>query len=98
MEMPWQRKLDAFQALGDTCLRMRKPGDWYVEAVSVMVKEDPKDCTVVGIYGNGATPEAAVLDHWRKLVDELPAKSHLVIERGSRRVRWNGYMWRDVTA
>ncbi len=96
MNMDWQQKLAAFQALGDTCLRMRKPSDWYVEAVSVMVKAKPDDCYVTGIYGNGTTPQAAVEDHWRVLVEELPESAHLSVRSGERRVRWNGFMWADA--
>ncbi len=94
--MTWEQKLAAFQALGDTSLRMRVPGDWYVSADSVNVKAKPDDCFVTGLYGNGATPEAAVEDHWRQLASELEPSAHLSIRSGERRVRWNGFMWADV--
>src|SRR3990167_8513124 len=93
--MTWEQKLAAFQALTEHSLRMRAPGDWYVEG-SVEVKEG---CILAGTYGNGRTPEAAVEDHWRQLVEELPREKYLVIRayRDTRRaVRWNGYMWADV--
>lgn len=94
--MTWEQKLGAFQMLADTHLRMRKTGDWYVSC-GVEVKKSPGSCMLVGTYGEGTSPESAVEDHWRKLVDELPDKAYLVIIGANRRaVRWNGYMWADI--
>lgn len=94
--MEWEDLLQALCALDrDTCLRMRKPGDWYV---SHHIEVGGDGC-LSGIYGNGASPELAVLDDWAKLVTSLRPDRFLVIDamRDTRRqVRWNGYMWEDV--
>lgn len=92
--MNWEQKLAAFKALGEAHLEMRKPGDWYV-ADSINVGGD--GC-LVGAYGNGATPQQAVEDHWQKLVVDLPLDRHLHSRHAGviRRVRWNGYMWQDI--
>lgn len=97
MTMTWEEKLAALQALGDTSLRMRKPGDWYVSPSSRDVWERGSG-VLVSVYGNGSTPQEAVEDDWRKMT-ELDANCVVVINaRGSnrRQVIWNGYMWRDV--
>lgn len=93
--MTWEQKLAAFQALGEVSLKMRAPGDWYVSS-RVEVKQGSM---LAGTYGNGPTPEAAVLDHWRQLVDELPPREYLVTDayRPNRKaVKWNGFMWQEV--
>lgn len=98
-EPTWEQKLDALAALGrDIALKMRKPGDWYVEHVGVEMKESPDAGVLIGAYGNGATPEEAVEDHWRQLaLCESPAMIVVNAYSGNRRhVRWNGYMWQDV--
>ena len=93
--MTWEEKFAALQALGDCSLRMRQPGDWYVDARGVDVKEGGM---LAGRYGNWTTPEAAVLDHWERYTTQVEAGQVVVINAmgGSRRhVRWTGYMWRD---
>ena len=95
--MTWEQQFAAAGAIGDEiALRMRKPGDWYVDHRGVHVKEG---AMLVGSYGNGATPEEAVRDHWRALT-ELKPGSYLVVSAGreARRhaYRWNGYMWSTV--
>lgn len=92
--MTWEEKLSALQALdSDASVRMRGPGNWYV-SWRPSVKQD---CFLVGEYGNGNSPQAAVEDHWNKLTN-LPADQYLVLDnyRGRRSVRWNGFMWQDV--
>lgn len=99
--MNWEQKLDAITAIShDVSLRMRSPGNWYVSASGVSVSEK---CFLVGAYGNGATPEEAVLHHWEQWAAVGPNNSehpYLVIEPlfgGPRRhVFWNGYSWRDL--
>lgn len=94
--MTWEQMFAAIQAIGEASLRMRKPGDWFVEQRSTEKKE--RGSSVIGsAYGNGATPEDAVRDHWRVLTDLKPNEI-IVIDsmRDTRRhVRWNGYMWAD---
>lgn len=70
---------------------------WYV-LQHVEIKDGPM---LSGDYGNGWTPEAAIEDHWRRLVDELPPGKYLVLHAGDpekrRAVRWNGFMWETIT-
>lgn len=93
--MNWEQKLAALQAIADTCLRMRKPGDWYVSATGRGIGGDGLNR---GNYGNGPTPQAAVEDDWRQLVEMLPYDRYIIVEsRGERRqIRWNGFMWETV--
>ena len=97
MRMNWQQKLSAVQALCGTfnvAVRMRNPGDWYVNDCTEI-----KDGSILrGEYGNGATPEQAVEDHW-DILTNLPHEQYIVVRaaREDRRaVRWNGFMWEDV--
>jgi hypothetical protein len=48
--MTWEQKLLAMQALTEVSLKMRKPGDWYVDARGRRVKAGVMSH---GIYGNG---------------------------------------------
>jgi hypothetical protein len=91
--MTWEQKLAALKALADASLRMRAPGDWYVSH-SVNVTDHP--CMSRGFYGNGTTPEEAVNDHWRQLVDELGGGHYLkVLGTPDKFYRWNGFMWAE---
>lgn len=94
--MNWEQKLFACKALDDRIsLCMRKPGDWYV-SWSVEVGGDS---VLSGEYGNGRTPEEAVINHWATVVDALPLHKCLVIGAytdNRRQVRWNGFMWIDI--
>jgi len=97
--LTWQEKAAALDALSEIRLLIRKPGDWYVHQ-NVSVGDG--SATLVGAYGNGETPEAALNDHWRALVTDLvgcgPTEKYLVVsgEKGNRRVRWNGFMWIEL--
>ena len=76
---------------------MREPGNWYVSQSGVEVQV--RRCFLASRYGNGATPEAAVLDHWEKLTSIDLANEVVVLDamRDTRRhVWWNGYRWVDV--
>jgi len=94
--MTWEEKLSALQLLCDTSLRMRKPGDWYIESqMSVIEKDHPN--LLVGRYGEGTTPKEALLDHWEQVI--LGPDVECIVVHGNtdreRRVRWNGFMWQD---
>jgi hypothetical protein len=96
--MDWQQKLAAIQAFAgshNVALRMRRPGDWYVDAGMSL----GGDGILYGTYGNGTTPEDAVRDHWQKFTVEIPADKYVVADRGDphRRGRWNGFMWELMT-
>ena len=91
--MNWEQKLEAMKSVGgDTSLRMRKPGDWYVSS-NVHIAEGSM---LVGEYGNGATPEAAVLNHW----DIYSRPDAVVVAEFAtpreKRVRWDGFRWIDL--
>lgn len=100
--MEWQQKAAALAALCELRIKFRPaewriggPEPWYVEQ-QIEVKDGSILC---GTYGNGFTPEEAILDHWQKLVTDLPRDQYLVVRayRDERRaVRWNGFMWEDV--
>lgn len=93
--MTWEQKLQALQALTDTSLRMRKPGDWYVCAVGRSVKEG---AFLKGEYGNGISPESAVEDDFKKVAELLPPEHYIVVDRNGKRLarKWNGFMWQEV--
>ncbi len=92
-EMSWQQQFAAMKSLDDdACLRMRKPGDWYVH-IHVEIST-PSILTSVG--GNGPTPESAVNDTWLQ-VSKRGTRVVLRAYRDDRRcVTWNGFMWEDV--
>lgn len=91
-ELTWEQKLQALQALGPCALRMRRPGDWYVDT-SISVKDGPMLC---GRIGSGSSPTDAVLSQWER-VTALKAGEYLVIYNPIRAaVKWNGFMWAHV--
>ena len=97
--MNWEEKLDAIQHLGETVLRMRAPGDWYVSQSGV--ESTARGSAVLrGEYGDGTSPEAAVLHHWNVLTVHDGNTSYLVLnatdETKRRHVYWNGFMWKDA--
>ena len=92
--MNWEQKLLALQALARVQLCMRSPGDWYVSTTT----EIKNGSILSGRYGNGKTPEATVVNHW-KIVTTLDPREYLVINtyrKDRRAVIWNGFMWNDV--
>lgn len=98
--MNWEQKLMALKGLAETHLEMRRPGNWYIAAHGRGVCGDGFE---VGAYGNGVTPEEAVEDDWEKIVERLPPDRHIKVSKAPygpgdiRRVRWNGFMWEDVS-
>lgn len=93
--MTWEQKLEALQVLTETALRMRKPGDWYVSAVSRYICGDG---LMRASYGQGRSPELAVEDDWRQLVEYLPSDRYIAIDtlwNRRKQYRWNGYMWKE---
>ena len=93
--MDWQQKAAALDALAEIEVRIRKAGDWYVHQ-DVWVKDG---CVMHGIYGNGETPEEAIIDHWKVLVEDVNFPRYLIARQGSDRRRavvWNGFMWADI--
>ena len=95
MSLDYLQKADALNALAEISIKTRGLKDWYVSQ-RVEIKSGN---FLAGQYGNGDTPENAILDHWEKLVTDLPSNSYLVANHGyktRRAVRWGGYMWKDV--
>jgi len=89
--MDWQEKAKALHALADLSVVPRSAGNWYVSQGT----EIGGDGFLRDYYGEGSTPQAAIVDHWRQLVDELPPASYIVVHRSGRRLhfRWSKFMW-----
>jgi len=92
--MTWEQKLQALDALTGCALRMRKPGDWYVDQ-SVEIK---RGSVLVGEYGGGATPEEAVNDHWAKLAESGERLVTRAMCNDRKEARWNGFMWEQLSS
>ena len=88
-DMSWQEKLHALNALAECNLLMRNPNDWYINQAT----EIGGDGMLVGSYGNGASPEAAVLDHWYKLTN-IPQGRYIVCRE--KHYRWDISLWREI--
>lgn len=97
--MNHEEKMFALNALAEVSVRMRKPGDWYVDQ-NVSVKDG---CVLVSAYGNGSTPEEAVNNHWEEIAIKTSSMKPIVVikytDEGSDRKHyfWNGFMWCDCT-
>jgi hypothetical protein len=93
--MTWEQKFEAINALSDTSLRMRSPGDWYIDCRG---REVGGDGFLTGMYGNGRTPEEAVNDDFEKMTTvEYPKYIRIGDGNGGHiHVRWTGFMWRTV--
>lgn len=101
----FQQKAAALRALGDMAIRLRQPqncigGDgspsWYCSISGVEVSNGRAG--LVSEYGNGSTPEAAVLDCWRALVEDVKPPRYVVLNAmgpNRRAVIWNGFMWEE---
>lgn len=94
--MNWQEKAAALDALSEITLKIRKPEDWYV-----CQRVEVKDGIIMrGEYGNGATPEEAIDDHWDRLTFDIAGTEKYLVaysqDAKRRAVRWNGFMWADV--
>ena len=94
--MNWEQKLSAFQALTDTNVEMRLPGDWFVHSRGLSISSDDS-CVLEGKYGNGRTPGEAVEQHW-DIFSSVEYPQYCVVDcDGTRQhVRWNGFMWKNV--
>ena len=93
--MDWQHKAAALNALSGISIRTRGPDDWYVSQAT----EIGGNGLLEGSYGNGADPYAAIIDHWRVLVEDLPPGRFIVTRamgEDRKQSRWNGYMWEEV--
>lgn len=83
--MAWEQMLLAIKSVCPSAhLEMREPGNWYVSA---SMEHAQGDSMLVGDYGNGPTPQDAVIDHWQQYGDGRP---FLVRDQW---LRWNGFMF-----
>lgn len=93
--MNYEQMLHALKALGETSLKMREPGNWYLSQSGVEVSSG---CMLESRYGNGKTPEEAVVDHWKRLT-ELGPREVIVLNATDyarrKAVVWNGFMWEE---
>jgi len=87
------QKMAALDAIAECSLKMRKPGDWYVDQNT----EIKRAGILHGEYGNGSTPQEAIDDHFR-LIAESGEPIVTNAYGGPRRKvhKWNGYMWERV--
>lgn len=100
--MDWQQKAEALAGLTELAIHFREkqwliggPEPWYVQQ-KIDIREG--GC-LHGAYGNGYTPQEAIENHWKRLVDDLAADQYLIVRSSTddrRAVRWNGFMWQDV--
>lgn len=98
-----QQKVTALMALsGNLQIHCRAADDWFAYQPDVHIRERGA-CVYVGTMGNGATPEAAILDYWREIVTELDPTWAIMVanyyaDEGKpdrRYVRWNDFMWAE---
>ena len=84
-----QQKAAALNALSRLKVCIRKENDWYIEQSTEIKNGD----VLIGEYGDGATPEEAIENHWEKLAES--GKIIVTDAYGDGRIerRWNGYMW-----
>lgn len=91
--MDYEQKLHALNALGECKILMRKPGDWYVSQGTEVKNKGMLE----GRFGNGASPEEAIENHWSELTELVHGEYIVIHPRGERKaVKWNGFMWEDV--
>lgn len=87
----WEDRFAALQVLGEASVRMRKPGDWYVDQrVGVS-----NGAIVRSSYGNGATPQEAVEDHWL-IYSAVGGNEWIASGSGDDRINavWDGDAWK----
>jgi hypothetical protein len=93
-KLTWEERFEAMQSLGDCSLRMRKPGDWYMNLRGVNIR---KDSMLSAVCGDGNDPITAILSTWRALT-ELKAREYITVDSMGKEFnyRWNGYMWKEM--
>ena len=94
MQMTWEEKFAAINAIEEASLIMRKPGDWLVS----QHVEIGGDGVLRGDYGNGRSPEEAVERHWDILTQVKPP-SYVVtnaMRPNRKHWRWEGFMWKEI--
>lgn len=86
--MTWEQKIQALMAITDVSLRMRRPGDWYVDANFLRIVGDGMETSTT--VSDQQTPEDAVHAYWLA-VTALASNLRLRSPKGE--FRWNGFMW-----
>ena len=98
--MTFEEKFAAMKALAgfDTALHMRSMGEWYCLLPGVEIGGDG---ILQSVGADGPSPEQAIRNTWEQITTLLPVTQYLVIrvyQTDRRQLRWNGFMWEDVTA
>lgn len=94
--MSWEQKLEAMIRLcgaRNVSLRMREPGDWYVEVEGRYIGGNG---ILQGACGNGSTPQQAVEDDWKKYVIDI-GDDFYIVAPNKLAYRWNGFMWKNLS-
>lgn len=91
--LTWEQKMAACKALAENIsLRMRKPGDWYVDHRGVEITDG-----VIASSGcvGATTPEGAVEQHWDFLTTLQEGERVVVngLSEDRREYRWDDFMW-----
>lgn len=95
IDLTYEQKLAAMNALRSCSVHMREPHSWYVSQPGVEIKNGS---VLQNVSGNGDSPGAAIEDHWEQLI-VVPAPRVIVLDamRETRKyVRWNGFMWVEI--
>lgn len=91
--MTTDQMMQACQAIGDISLRMRAPGNWYVDHRGV---ERVEGSLLSGGLVSADNPQHAIGQHWAWLTDDKYPVIRIWNYGTVRRVKWNGFMWEDV--
>lgn len=91
----WEQKFQVMQSLCSHSLKMRGPGDWYVESTGIEIKDGP---ILESSYGNGKTPQEAIENHYEIYTSVKLPKTVVVNAHTSKRKEyiWTGFMWREL--
>ncbi len=95
--MDWQDKAIALNDLNPISLTLNAHCQWVVGHRD-LVEIGGDGFLTGGTHGRGQTPQEAIADHWKRVVEDLPSDRHLVISRAGQRHRfqWSQFMWQRV--
>ncbi len=99
IDLTWEQKLAAINALVRCELYMRKPGDWMLEIPGLGISDGVLVSYGVGLFGS--SPEEVVESAWKELLAVDGIKKAIRIEHAPDYKAfyyvWNGFMWKDIT-